>query len=124
GCFRFDAGVFRETRAGLLRFWQPELRSADDRNAESFDQGTNFRDFPGIVAGNDQTITGLETDQSFSASFWAATSDNTPRRASASSSANCVSLKGTPSAVPWTSTNPPLPVSTKLASVSAVESSA
>ena len=38
-------------------------------------------------------------------------------------SANCSSEKGSPSAVPWISTMPPLPVMTKLASVSAGESS-
>ena len=43
--------------------------------------------------------------------------------ASAISAANSSSLKGSPSAVPWISTMPPVPVMTKLASVPADESS-
>ena len=50
-------------------------------------------------------------------------SSATPFLASASNSRNCGSLNGSFSAVPWTSTMPPEPVSTKLASASAFESS-
>ncbi len=58
-----------------------------------------------------------------SACFCSVTSSPMPLRARRSNSTNCSSLKGAPSAVPWISTSPPDAVGTKLASVSAVESS-
>src|SRR5262249_56095360 len=58
------------------------------------------------------------------ASFCKSTSFITPFRASASRLRNCSSVKGIFSAVPCTSTIRPAPVMTKLASVSASESSA
>ena len=59
-----------------------------------------------------------------SAARWAFVNSAMPRRASASISPKWVSSNGAPSAVAWISTNPPDPVSTKLASVCAWESSA
>ena len=59
-----------------------------------------------------------------SAAFCIATSWPIEARASASILISSASLNGAPSAEPWTSTRPPEPVMTKLASVSAVESSA
>ena len=56
--------------------------------------------------------------------FCMATSRSTPERARPSMRISSASLNGAPSAEPWTSTRPPEPVSTKLASVSAFESSA
>src|SRR6185295_10760439 len=47
-----------------------------------------------------------------------------PDLARSSISKNLASAKGSPSAVAWISTMPPVPVATKLASVSAAESSA
>jgi hypothetical protein len=58
-----------------------------------------------------------------SASFCRSTRRATPRRARRSIASSSSSEKGAPSAVPCTSTRPPLPVMTKLASVCAVESS-
>jgi hypothetical protein len=58
------------------------------------------------------------------AAFCIATSFATPPLASRSRPKNSSSEKGLPSAVPCTSTRPPDPVMTKLASVSAAESSA
>ncbi len=57
------------------------------------------------------------------ASFCRSTSRPMPARASARRLAKSSSLKGVRSAVPWISTMPPEPVMTKLASVSAAESS-
>ena len=58
------------------------------------------------------------------AAFWAATSSVTPLRARRSMARNCSSVKTAPSAEPCSSTRPPDPVMTKLASVPAALSSA
>ena len=57
------------------------------------------------------------------ASSWAARSCSMPAAASASSSSSEARESGVRSAVAWTSTSPPSPVITTLASTSAVESS-
>src|SRR5574343_695398 len=58
-----------------------------------------------------------------SASFWACTRSAMPWVARASIASISARLKGTPSAVPWTSTKPPAPVITTFMSVSQAESS-
>src|SRR6266480_4850213 len=62
--------------------------------------------------------------ESPSAAFCLAMSSAIPCIASASSASICAAEKGSPSAVPWTSTKPPEPVITTFMSVSQSESSA
>ncbi len=124
GCrFGLDSGILRKTAARLFWFRQTKFNRTCGSYPKRIQQGVYLCNFPGIVTGNDKLVAGANANQSFRAFFCSATSSDVPFRASVKSSVNCASLNGAPSAVPCISTNPPLPVSTKLASVSAAESS-
>ena len=86
----------------------------------------DLRDLAPIVARDHQPrprrqATSHSAQPASAASRWIANSASVPRLASARSSSSCASLNGARSAVPWISTIPPAPVSTKLASASALE---
>src|SRR6185437_7821024 len=103
---------------------QTKFGGAKRLNSERRDEFFDLAHLSGIVACNHKPVAATNSDHSFNTCFCKATNSVVPLRARRSSSANCSSLKGAPSAVPWISTIPPAPVSTKLESVSAVESSA
>ena len=117
----FQFGVFGETGAGLFRFGQVKIARAHRLDAMRPQERLDFAHLALIVTGDDQTTAARQFHAS--ARFCNSINSPMPLRASPSSCANWSSVKGAPSAVPCTSTKPPLPVSTKLASVSAVESS-
>src|SRR5215218_1410004 len=122
---RLDRGVLLEGHAGLVGSGQAEVACRDDLDTERSQHGANLARLAAVVGGHDQLGQG-EATRHYDlpiASRCSRASSPTPFLASAISSRNCVSLKGLSSAVPWTSTMPPSPVSTKLASAWAFESS-
>src|SRR6185312_4183029 len=122
---RLDGGVALERRAGLGRRRQAEVGHRHDLDAERRQHGADLFGLAAVVRGDDQLRRGeAARHQLFPiASRCSRVSSVTPFLASSMSSMNCGSLNGSFSAVPCTSTMPPLPVSTKLASASALESS-
>ena len=122
-----DPRVFDKGRAGLFGFGQAEFAGRDQIETERFEQLAEFTELAGIMRGDDQPVAGLQTEirahQSASASFCRATSSPMPLPARSISAMSSSRENGAPSAVPWISTNVPEPVMTKLASVSASESS-
>ncbi len=120
---RLDGGVLGEHRAGLVRLGQVQLAGRDRLDAEGGQQLAHLAQLAGIV-GRDHDPPGEEAAHQAIACFWSATSSATPALASRRRLRNSSSENGFTSAVPCTSTMPPLPVMTKLASVSAPESSA
>ena len=122
---RLDAGVVAEARAGFLGLGQAELAGRDGIDAVGREQLAHLAQLAGIVGRDDEPARELAMRRAhITASFCRSTSLPTPFLASASSASNCSSVNGIFSAVPCTSTMRPAPVITKLASVSASESSA
>src|SRR6185437_734304 len=128
GGARLELGIGLEARACLLGLGQSERAGADDVDAERLQEIADLWELSRIVRGDDQASAGEAPSHRSQPSPRAArcrvTSWAMPRRASASISAKRSSAKGSASAVACTSTMPPRPVRTKLASASAVESSA
>src|SRR6185437_16643839 len=119
---RLDARIGGKSLSGFIRLGEPKLAGRLHGDAERRQQFAHFGQLARIVRGNDDSAGELSTH--VTASFCKPTSFWMPLRASASSTSNCSSLKGSFSAVAWISTILPEPVMTKLASVSASESSA
>src|SRR6185312_3785974 len=115
-----ERGVGLEGVAGLLGLGKAELGGADRLDAIGREQHGELVELAGIVGGDQQ----LPGHQRPSAVRCCRVNSAMPARARSSMRANSESSNGAPSAVAWISTIPPLPVITKLASVSAVESSA
>ncbi len=131
GGHRLDARVVGE---GACRFpsgsAQAELAGRLRGDAIRREQLAHFGELAGIVGGDHQRaaefamVPRLTGRTHITAIFCKSTSFSMPLRASASSAWNWSSLNGVFSAVAWISTMLPEPVMTKLASVSASESSA
>src|SRR5665213_607895 len=122
GGHRFDARIGGESFSGFLGLGKPKFAGRLRLNAEGREQFAHFSQLAGIVRGDDDRAG--EFLAHATASFCKPTSFSMPLRASARSVSNCSSLNGSFSAVAWISTILPAPVITKLASVSASESSA
>ena len=149
GC-GLDQSVLGKGRAGLLGLGEAELAGRDRRDAVGREEFAHLGELAWVMGRDHEpsgdgamtlqamTLQGHSIPESrisegeasascryhITASFCRSMSLPTPLRASASMSMNCASVNGVFSAVPWISTMPPFPVSTKLASVSAAESSA
>src|SRR5262245_54410680 len=122
---RLDLRVVAETRAGFLGFAKPKLAGGHGLDATGREQLAHFLELAGIVGRDDDAARKLSTRRAhITASFCRSTSLPMPFFASASSVRSCSSVNGIFSAVPCTSTIRLPPVITKLASVSASESSA
>src|SRR6185437_9925690 len=123
GCgHRLDARVLGESLSGFGRFAEPQFADRLRRDAVGREQFAHFGELAGIMCGDNDRAGEFLTHAT--ASFCKPTSFSMPLRASARSTWNCSSLNGIFSAVAWISTMLPFPVITKLASVSASESSA
>jgi hypothetical protein len=119
--------------AGLLGLGKTKLAGRDSRHTVRGQQLAHLGELAGIV-GRDHELAGDPPMHPLAllerlcghatAIFCKSTSRATPLRASAISARNSASVNGVFSAVPCTSTMRPSPVMTKLASVSASESSA
>ena len=129
---RLDACIRAEGFPGFFRLGQRKFRSRLRAHALRREQLAHFLKLAWIV-GSDHHGSGKFSGHDGSkddarayatANFCKPTSFSMPLRASASNAANWSSLKGIFSAVAWISTILPAPVMTKLASVSASESSA
>src|SRR5436190_983858 len=131
------AGISAKGRSALLRSGQVKLCRRNGFDPIRQKQLAHFRKLSRIVGGDHQRSGNLPADRRarvggacrgtlahITAIFCRSTSFISPFFASASRARNCSSVKGTFSAVPCISTNRPAPVMTKLASVSAPESSA
>src|SRR5580704_8782695 len=145
---RLDPRVVAKAHAVLVRFWQIELTRRYGVDAVRRKQFAHLGELAGIMGGDNQTTDDGRRRTDFpmdsrrvaylssviccpssvvrhpTAIFCKSTSLAMPLRASASSAANSASENGVFSAVAWISTILPVPVRTKLASVSAWESSA
>src|SRR6185295_13395997 len=126
-----DRGVLGKSGADLLRLRQAQLGGGNRPEATGPQQLFDFAHFAGVVA-RDHQPTALATPSHetprpqpcrASAWRWCSKSCAAPCRASSSMASSRAWSKTRVSAVAWTSTRPPLAVSTKLASTSAVESS-
>src|SRR6185437_4171141 len=123
---RLDPGVFDKSRAGFLRLVEVKLAGRDDVEVEGLQQLAEFGELAGVVRGDHQPVTGMET-QGFAHGASAARCNSLSRPMPAAASiinwSSSSRVNGVCSAVPWISTKRPAPVMTKLASVSASESS-
>src|SRR5262249_5238846 len=110
------------------RFGEIELARGDSVDAEGLQQFAHFAQLARVVGGDDDPARELPVRGNvaahITASFCRSTSLPMPLRASPSRVASCSSLNRVFSAVACTSISRPSPVMTKLASVSASESSA
>src|SRR4029077_5491210 len=118
----FDACVGGERLAGLFWLGQTEFGRRLRGDAVRREQLAHFLQLAGVVGGDHHRP--CEFFAHMTAIFCRLTSFSIPLRARPSNAANWSSLKGIFSAVAWISTMLPEPVMTKLASVSASESSA
>ena len=125
---RLDGGVLGEHVAGLVGHGQAELAGRHRLDPERRQQLLHLAQLAGIVGGDHDLAGQRAVHAGFlyaaTAFFCRSTSCATPALARRRRFRNSSSENGLPSAVPWTSTMPPEPVMTKLASVSAAESSA
>ncbi len=119
---RLDVCILGEGLAGFRRFREAKLASRLRFDAVGRQQLAQFGELAGIMRGDDDGAGELAAH--ITAIFCRLTSFSMPLRASANSAWNWSSLNGVFSAVAWISTILPTPVMTKLASVSASESSA
>src|SRR5262249_54315897 len=119
---RLRERVLDERRVGLLGVGDLESRLRNNLDPERAQQGLEFAQLPRIRGGEHELLHGAKATPS--ARFCRATSSAMPRCASATSDRIWASEKGSPSAVPCTSTNAPAPVMTTFMSVSQRESSA
>src|SRR5262249_5868317 len=117
-----DTCIGGECLAGFLWLRQTELARRLRGDAVRREQLAHFHQLAWIVGGNHHRT--CEFPAHITAIFCRLTSFSMPLRASASNAANSSSLNGIFSAVACISTMLPEPVMTKLASVSASESSA
>src|SRR5580704_5050090 len=147
GGFRLDARVVAKAHAVFVRLRQIEFTRRYGVDAVRRKQFAHLGELAGIMGRDHETAGDRTTDDRRrrtddgrlsrvfichpsavvrhpTAIFCKSTSLATPLRASANSAANCSSENGVFSAVAWISTILPVPVRTKLASVSACESSA
>src|SRR5208283_1943999 len=111
----------------LLWLLQPKIARRYHLQSERTHQVGDLGQLSLVVAGQHQPLARRQTachQAASTAASCAANSAVVPARASISISRNCASVNGAFSAVPWISTMLPEFVSTKLASASAVESSA
>src|SRR5258706_7023466 len=122
GGARLQHGIAGEAVFGFFRFVQAKFIGADDMQAPGREQLANLAHLALIVARHHQRIAAAEFHAAMTPSC-SVTSSAMPLRASLSMWANCSSLNGAPSAGAFSSTRPPLPVSTKIASGCALESS-
>ncbi len=121
----FSRALPVKARLGLIRLRQAELARRHDLDAVGRNEIGDLAHLALVVAGDDEARAGAQTRRhQATVSFCSCTSSAMPRRASSISASNCSWLKASCSAVPCTSTMPPEPVITKLASACAVESSA
>src|SRR4051812_46129064 len=123
---RLDRGVGAKARSGLLGFVEAKLAGRYRFDTMRRQQFAHLGKLAGIV-GRDDEFAGdlpMHANAQATASFCRSTSRATPFFASAISARNSLSENGVFSAVPCTSMMRPSPVMTKLASVSASESSA
>src|SRR5262245_41711792 len=118
----FDACVGGERLAGLFGLGQTEFARRLRGDAVRREQLAHFLQLARIVGGDHHRT--CEFCAHMTAIFCRFTSFSMPLRARPSNAANWSSLNGIFSAVAWISTMLPEPVMTKLASVSASESSA
>src|SRR5947208_11781318 len=136
---RLGERVLDESAVRLFGIGYSEARLRNDLHAERREQRLELAELPGIGGGEHEffhaSILTCEAShspprmrrgnhESPSAAFCLAMSSAIPCIASASSASICAAEKGSPSAVPWTSTKPPEPVITTFMSVSQSESSA
>src|SRR5689334_16524215 len=119
-----DGGILGEHVTRLGGNGQPEFARRNGLDAERSQKLLHLAQFASVVGGDDDLAGERAVRAHATAFFWRSTSWATPALASRSRLRNSSSEKGLPSAVPCTSTMPPEPVITKLASVSAAESSA
>src|SRR6266446_5234363 len=133
-----DACVLAKARARFGRLIEMKFAGRDRLDSVRREQLAHLGELARIVGCDDEPardrpphafpcgacwILAAAAHAHITAIFCSSTSLAMPWRASASSAANCSSLKGIFSAVACTSTRRPSPVMTKLASVSASESS-
>src|SRR5262249_43295076 len=125
--YRLDACVLAEARAGFLGLGEAKLARRDSVDAIGREQVAHLAQLARIMGRDDQPALKASMRRlavHITAIFCRSISFATPFLASASRPRNCSSVNGVFSAVPCTSTMRPDPVITKLASVSASESSA
>ena len=123
---RLDSCVVAKRHSGLVRFVQVQFACRYGVDAVRSKQVAHLGELARIMRCDHQPARDAAMCRSphITAIFCKSTSLATPLRASAKSAENCASENGVFSAVACTSTISPEPVRTKLASVSACESSA
>src|ERR1700722_3578151 len=121
---RLDARVVAKAHAGLVRFYEIEFTRRYGVDAVRRKQFAHLGELAGIMRRDHETAGDAAMLTHITAIFCRSTSLAMPLRASANSAANSASENGVFSAVACISTILPVPVRTKLASVSACESSA
>src|SRR5271169_580646 len=126
GGLRLDAGVVAKCRSSFLGLFEQQFTRRYGVDAVGCKQFAHLGEFSRIMRRDHQPARDatMLMVAHITAIFCKSTSLATPLRASASKAANCSSENGVFSAVAWISTILPEPVRTKLASVSAWESSA
>src|SRR5690625_1956612 len=123
---RFQERILREGDPGFLHVGQVEIIRGDAllRGHDSREDGAEFGEFAVVVRGEDEFrahailpgVSLLVRGWARARRCWAVRSVM-PSAARVSSASSSARAHGTPSGVPWTSTNPPLPVITMLISV-------
>src|SRR5580704_3661560 len=127
---RLDARIVAKRHSSLVRFFQVQIACGYGVDAVRRKQIAHFRELAWIMrcdheAAGDAAMGDIARRAAhITAIFCKSTSLVTPLRAKPKSAVNCASENGVFSAVACTSTISPEPVRTKLASVSACESSA
>src|SRR6185369_12907517 len=117
GMTRLGEGVLEKGLVGFLGFGDAEFRLRDDARAEGLEELLDLRLLARIARGKNDAL------HKPSARRCCATSSAMPRPAMASSWSSSARAKGSPSAVPCTSTKRPAPVITTFMSVWQAESS-
>src|SRR5699024_10317612 len=129
---RFEERILSEGDPGFFHVGQVEINRGDDllRGQDPREDGAELREFSLVLGGEDEfRAHTILPGVSFRVTGWArarrclAVRSVMPSAARVSSASSSARAKGTPSAVPCTSTNPPLPVITMFMSVSARTSS-
>src|SRR3569623_1044887 len=114
---RLGQAVFNKRDVRLGAFWHAEIGLRRRFDCERFEDARNFAQLARIARGDDQFL------HDASAFCWAAVIWPMPAVARSSKASSVARENGVPSAVPCTSTMPPLPVITTFMSVSQSESS-
>src|SRR5690606_14535441 len=118
-----EQGVAGEGRLGLghLGGVRVSVEAADlDVEPRLAQDGAQFGDLLGVAGGEYESA---DRAHSVSAFFWISVSSAHPATARSSRESRSLRSKGALSAVPWTSMNSPVPVTTTFMSVCATESS-